>query len=151
MEAADPQPPSRFDQAGAVPFRRHEGQLEFCLITSTRAGRWQFPKGFIDPGETPDETALKEALEEAGVHGRIVGEPLGYYQYAKWGGTHSVLVLLMEVTQCDEHWFEDDMRQRRWVTAEQAGRLLSRPALRELLDVAVGRLGSDADDSDALQ
>ncbi len=141
----DPQPdrPDRFDQAGAVPYRRHEGRLEFCLITSARAGRWQFPKGFIDPGDTAVETALKESFEEAGLHGRIVGEPLGDYQYAKWGSVHSVLMMLMEVTRCDEQWSEEDMRERRWETADEAHRLLSRATLGELLDVAVGRLNDE--------
>lgn len=147
MADPEPHPPGPHNQAGlhnqagAVPFRRRGKRLQFCLITSVRAGRWQFPKGFIDPGETAAETALKESLEEAGLHGRIVGEPLGDYQYAKWGSVHSVLVMLMEVTRCDRRWFEDDLRQRRWATPEEARRMLDPPELCELLDTAVQRLG----------
>src|SRR5262245_1798891 len=74
-------------QACAIPYRLVEGRLEFCLITSISKGHWGFPKGIIDPGETPMETALKEAHEEAGLSGRIVGPLLGSYSYEKWDTT----------------------------------------------------------------
>ena len=52
-------------QACAIPFRRNGGQYEFCLITSLRKGRWGFPKGIIDKGETHIEaaTGIQEARE----------------------------------------------------------------------------------------
>jgi phosphohistidine phosphatase len=127
-------------QASAIPYRRGAEGLSFCLITSISGRRWGFPKGIIDPGETVIETALKEAYEEAGLHGHVVGEPLGTYEYDKWDTTLTVTVVLMEVTQCDENWYESDVRRRRWVNAEEAWELLSRRELRELLTAAVGRL-----------
>ena len=39
-------------------------------------GTWALPKGNLDPGERPEETALREVFEETGVHGRLV-EKLG--------------------------------------------------------------------------
>lgn len=33
--------------------------------------RWTLPKGRVDPGETLEEAALREVLEESGVHARI--------------------------------------------------------------------------------
>ena len=62
MNPADSQQPI---QASVIPFQRRNGQIEFCLIT-TRKRNWIFPKGIIDPGETMEQTAAKEALEEAG-------------------------------------------------------------------------------------
>ena len=41
------------------------------------AGQVAFPGGKIDEGETPHETALREAQEEIGLEGRFV-EPLGW-------------------------------------------------------------------------
>jgi len=127
------------DQASALPFRRRGGRLEFCLIT-TSAGRWTFPKGYIDPGETPEQTALKEAFEEAGLHGRIVGGPVGCYLTPKNGQSKTVVAFLMETTQCDDEWIESALRTRRWVSREEARRLVVRECLQTLLDVAVATL-----------
>ena len=102
-----------YDQASAIPFRRRDGDLEFCLITSMSKRQWCFPKGIIDPGETPAETALKEAAEEAGLRGCIVGDALGEYEYGKWGRVLRVVVLLMEVHHADDDWPEAEHRQRR--------------------------------------
>ena len=132
--------PEPIDQASAIPYRIRKGNLEFCLITSVKRGRWVFPKGIIDPGETYKETALKEAEEEAGLHGAIEGEPLGTYTYAKWGTTLNVTAALMNVSRADEQWDESDVRKRRWETAEDARELLDQTALKELLDEAVRRL-----------
>ena len=87
-----------------MPYRRQNGECEFCLITSSSGRRWGFPKGIIDPGESAVETALKEALEEAGLQGHIEGDPLGRYEYAKWGTTLEVTGLLMRVTAAEDDW-----------------------------------------------
>lgn len=139
-----PDPDQDLLQASAVPHRAAEGGREFCLITSIAGGRWGFPKGIIDPGETPAETALKEALEEAGLRGRLDAEPLGRYRYAKWGRMLSVTAFLMEVSQCENRWLEAGQRQRRWVTVDEAARLLDRRPLARLLELALERLQSTA-------
>lgn len=127
-------------QAAAVPYRIRNGEPEFCLITSIRNGNWVFPKGVIDPGETPSHTALKEAHEEAGLHGQIEGEPLGQYRYHKWGTSLDVTVHLMRVTETDAHWKEAALRDRIWCHADEARRLLHRHELRLLLGEAVRRI-----------
>lgn len=129
-----------YDQASAVPYRIRQGRLEYCLITSTGKRRWCFPKGLIDPGETAVETALKEAEEEAGLHGEISGAPLGDYQYTKWGRSLNVLVLLMHVSEAADLWQESRQRDRRWVDRKAALRLLDRRPLRRLLTLAAKRL-----------
>ena len=129
------------EQACAVPYRAYVERIEFCLITSS-AGRWKFPKGYIEPGETFVEAALKEALEEAGLHGRVVGDPIGYYEIEKKGRPRTVIALLMEVFQCDEDWKEAKARQRQWATPEEAHDLVSEPELFELLRVAQARVSA---------
>ncbi len=131
---------SRHRQAAAIPYRRVRERPEFCLITATGSGNWIFPKGIVDPGETVEQAALKEAFEEAGLHGRIVGQPLGSYPLAKFGRTFQVTAMLMEVTECDQQWSEQHLRQRRWVSEEEARRMLKHAHLRELLQSAVERL-----------
>jgi 8-oxo-dGTP pyrophosphatase MutT (NUDIX family) len=127
-------------QACAVPFRRVNAErLEFCLVTSSR-GQWLFPKGFIDPGDEPRDTAIREAFEEAGLIGRVVGKPLGYYQAAKGGTSIEVAAVLMEVLHSEPRWPEWTVRRRRWVNAKEAIALLGKPQLVELLELAVARL-----------
>lgn len=112
-------------QAAAIPFRRREGAVEVCLITTLKAGRWTVPKGFIDAGATAPETAVREAREEAGVHGRVVGGPVGYYDIRKLGGRYRVAVYLMRVDRVDDRWEEQALRRRRWIGVRRAEKLLA--------------------------
>lgn len=96
----------------------------------------------ISPGETLVDTALKEALEEAGLRGRILGDPLGCYQITKRGRDMTVVVFLMDVTKCKQKWDEKDCRQRRWVTLDEARQMLGLPQLKEYLDAAAVRIAS---------
>lgn len=128
-------------QACAIPFRRADAVVEFCLITTSGKGTWSFPKGIIDPGETAPETALKESYEEAGLRGAIVGPPLGSFAYRKWETRLEVTVLLMHVTEAAAQWPEAGLRQRRWAELSEARGLLERDALRDLLERAAERIG----------
>ena len=112
-------------QAAAIPFRHRAGAAEVCLITTLKAGRWTVPKGFIDPGATAPETAVREAREEAGVHGRVVGGPVGYYDIRKLGGRYRVVVYLMRVDRVDDRWEEQALRRRRWIGVRRAEKLLA--------------------------
>lgn len=125
--SAHPHPPGGRapQQAAAIPFRLREGAVEVCLVTTLKAGRWTVPKGFIDPGATAPETAVREAREEAGVHGRVVGGPVGYYDIRKLGGRYRVAVYLMRVDRVDDRWEEQSLRRRRWTSVRRAEKLLA--------------------------
>jgi diadenosine hexaphosphate hydrolase (ATP-forming) len=58
------------DGAGGVVFNT-AGEVLLIRYPGKR-GSWDFPKGHIDPGETVDVTAVREVLEEGGVHAEIV-------------------------------------------------------------------------------
>jgi 8-oxo-dGTP pyrophosphatase MutT (NUDIX family) len=132
--------PEPIQQSTALPYRWQDGRLEFCLITSLQKKHWAFPKGVIDPGETAQQAALKEASEEAGIAGEIVGEPLGRYSYSKWNKSYEVTLWLMQVAEVHEQWQEADRRERLWAGPEQSKELIARPELRQIVDVAVARL-----------
>ena len=132
--------PEPIQQASAIPYRRAGGALEFCLITSTSGNRWGFPKGIVEGDDTHEETALAEALEEAGLQGRIVGEPLGAYRYHKWDTTLDVVVYLMEVTRADDVWHEAELREREWVSPDEALARIDREEILALLARAMERL-----------
>ncbi len=68
--------------------RRLRGRWVMAAIQP--AGRkppvWALPKGIIDSGEKPDETALREVAEETGVEARLVAK-LGDVRYVySWAG-----------------------------------------------------------------
>jgi bis(5'-nucleosidyl)-tetraphosphatase len=52
--------------AGLLVFRKTESGYEWLLLQKPN-GRWEFPKGKVEPGETPLEAAIREAREETGV------------------------------------------------------------------------------------
>ncbi|MBR5805631.1 MAG: NUDIX domain-containing protein [Oscillospiraceae bacterium] len=52
---------------GAVVFRTIEDKTEILLIRHVNGGHWAFPKGHVEKGETEEQTALREILEETGL------------------------------------------------------------------------------------
>src|SRR5690606_23483459 len=85
LMAADPARTERSErrQVAALPWRRGGDGLEVLLITSRETGRWVVPKGGRMPGRTDAEAAAEEAVEEAGVTGRVVESPCGTFRYLK--------------------------------------------------------------------
>ena len=62
--------------AGGVVFNP-EGEV---LLIRDRNGYWVFPKGHIDPGETPEEAAAREIQEETGIKAKLLA-PIGTTRY----------------------------------------------------------------------
>jgi 8-oxo-dGTP pyrophosphatase MutT (NUDIX family) len=63
----NPQRTEYHHSAGGLVLR--DGEI---LLISTRKGRrWQLPKGHLEPGETPEQAAVRETREETGVRGRV--------------------------------------------------------------------------------
>ena len=129
----------RIHQAAAIPYRRKNGKLQICLVTS-RSGAWTFPKGTIEIGDSSEETALKEAGEEAGLTGAVEGVPIGHYTYPKWGTQLTVEVHLMRVEKAAKQWDEKDTRERVWFEPDDAREALPHEVLKALLDRAITRL-----------
>jgi 8-oxo-dGTP pyrophosphatase MutT (NUDIX family) len=128
----------RPQQGAAIAFRRTGDTVQLCLIRrKDTQKRWGIPKGVIDPGDTPAETAVNEAWEEAGLVARSIGDTIGTYKYDKWGKTLTVAVFLLEVLDEEDTWDEADVRERRWTSIDEALDLLSQHPVRPLLDRAI--------------
>lgn len=61
-------------------------------------GKWSFPSGFIEVGESPEEAALRELKEEAGVTGKILGHIGTYYEVSEVYGDLIIVMYLVEIT-----------------------------------------------------
>ncbi len=125
--------------AGAVAFRERDGQRQYLLVTSQR-GHWIFPKGIVEAGETPEETALKEAREEAGIHGEIIPDPVASYCDHKWRSKCVVELYLLRYAGDCGSWDEKHRRDRRWCSYDEAFRLISKSKIRAVLEKARERL-----------
>lgn len=104
---------------------------------------WTLPKGTPDPGETVEQTALREVAEETGLEVRIV-EPLPSIEYAfVQDGTRiqkTVHYFLMEPIGGDLSRHDAEFERVRWVPFDEAPGLLSFATERELVAVAADRL-----------
>jgi phosphohistidine phosphatase len=107
-----PKPPDYFyNQAAALPILETEEGTKVILI-STQKGKWTLPKGVIDPGDSPHEAALREALEEAGLEGEIHPKEFARFKQKKWGGKCTIRVHILKVSVMLEEWPEKSTRKR---------------------------------------
>jgi 8-oxo-dGTP pyrophosphatase MutT (NUDIX family) len=126
-------------QAGAIAVRAREGRHEFLLVTAKRSpNEWIFPKGGLEPGETPEAAALRELLEEAGYEGTILA-PVGS---AEFDGRRGRVRTDYFLVQAGRRAGPGEDRTRRWLLLDDARRLLSHDDARRLLEQAAAILAS---------
>ena len=130
-----------YNQSSVIPYRLQAGKPEILVISSRKKKHLIVPKGINEPGLTPQQSAAKEAREEAGVEGIVSAEPLGRYRYEKWGGLCTVDVYPMEVTRVlpEEEW-EESHRGRSWVSPEKAASALQQRELGSMVKTLAARL-----------
>jgi 8-oxo-dGTP pyrophosphatase MutT (NUDIX family) len=134
------------DMAAAIAYRRAPRGIQFLMIR-TGAGRWVFPKGRIEPGESASRAAAREAWEEAGVAGRITPTPTtGFRLYKRLGRgprvSIDVTAFLLEVQEQREPaetdraptWFPPDEARDALVAGRSPGEAA---ALARTIDVAL--------------
>ena len=129
-----------YPQSSVIPFRDREGRVEVLVVSNQDGDRWVFPKGLIDEGLSASESAAKEAMEEAGITGPVDPDPLGEYDYCKWGGTCRVEVFLMRVEAEQAEW-EESHRTRRWMDMKDLDNILDDRVPRSLLSELSSRIG----------
>ncbi len=121
-------------QSGVVPFKRNNGNFEVLLIRSRKNKRWIFPKGIIEPGMSPEDSAAKDAFEEAGVKGKISTGYYVTYTYKKWGGICNVTVYPMEIEKVYEEWPES-FRKRKWFNLSELEKVLKKKMVKIINDL----------------
>lgn len=127
-------------QAGAVVFRLRAGRPQILLVRARRTpGQWIFPKGHIEDGESPQNAAVRETQEEAGVDGEPLARLRPRVEFTV-GRTHvRVRYFLLRATG---RVASSEERKKRWVAPATAARLLSHDAARTVLRAAVARIAA---------
>ena len=134
----------RLTQFAALPCRRGEGgQAQVMLLTSRETRRWVIPKGWPIKGLKPRGVAEREAFEEAGLIGKILGKgPVGAFHYSKQMEANSLLcevrVFLFWVDRQLDDWPEKSQRETRWLSPSEAASLVEEGGLVELIRMVVG-------------
>lgn len=66
MNRTKGRPKKRAFSAGGVVFRRGPSEIEVLLLRH-EGGKWMLPKGATEAGESDEQVALREVMEEAGI------------------------------------------------------------------------------------
>ena len=129
--------PETHVQYAALPWRMRE-QLEIMLVTSRDTRRWVIPKGWPMKGLKPSTAAAIEALEEAGVVGKIEKKKLGSYHYRKRLKNGAALlcrvdVFPLRVARQRESWREKHQRVTHWRSYADAAEQVAEVELKEMI------------------
>ena len=105
---------------------------------------WTFPKGHIEPGETPERAAVREVLEETGYECRIKKKLFkAHYSFTRGGFPveKDVQWYLMEKTGGDGVTrTPDEIFAMKWCGAAEAAKNLVYPSDMRILDLLAENL-----------
>ena len=128
-------------QLGALCHRMSEsGALEVLLITTRQSRRWTIPKGWAMPGKSDHFAAKQEALEEAGVVGKVSKKAFGHFTYLKFLADGQqvpcvVNVHLLRVERSLAKFKEYGQRDIVWCSCFEAALKVDEPELKALFKV----------------
>ncbi len=129
--------------AGGVAFRWKDSEPELAIVSVKPKLRWQLPKGIVDPGESPEVTAIREVKEEAGVEtDRLAlietieywyrsvnyGKPVRYHKFVHF--------YLLQYRSGDMSEHDHEIEEARWVSFDEALELLEFKNEREVVEKA---------------
>ncbi len=102
---------------------RDETESQVLLVSSPRWGPdcWLVPGGKVQKGESCERGAAREALEEAGVSGRV-GRCLGSFDNVS--RRHRTWVYVLHVDALLEEYDDANIRRRSWFHVDEAKRML---------------------------
>jgi len=110
------------------------------LLIRDRNGYWVFPKGHVEPRESPEETARREVAEETGVAARVIAK-IGETSYVNdRGQARRVSWFLMEGEGPVQ--LEEGLLGAGFFEPEEARRLLAFPDDLQLLERALRLKGA---------
>ena len=80
--------------AGAITYTKQDGRMLYLLIKDFH-GNWGFPKGHLEKGESEEEAAMREILEEAGISIRLDSSFKEELQYVMPNGIPKISIYFL--------------------------------------------------------
>jgi len=138
--------------AGGVVFRRVGASVEIAAGAQrdrlTGRNSLRLPEGIIEPGETPEQAAVREVSEETGLEAEIVA-PLTTVSYEYDEGDTVVLkrvhFFLMKHVDGEPHPRDGEMASVHWFAADKLGDALTFDTERDVVEDARRRLSNPAE------
>ena len=123
-----------FTHAGGIVVRGDHPPRLLLVRAKPAPHDWVLPKGHIDPGETPEQTARREVIEEAGVEADVV-RYVDLIEFDSPRGEHGrcAYYLMQFVREVPA----DEEREIRWASLDDALRLIEFDNTRSLIRVAL--------------
>jgi len=121
-----------FEKAGAIIVRDNEGVIEVLLEYREREylKDWSFPKGGMEKGETPEETAKREIREETGLEIELIKPLTPDFYHNKHDGDVKVYMFLAKPVEGElTPEFKGDKIE--WVPLDKVSERLSYQNLRD--------------------
>ena len=123
--------------AGGVVIRyTASGRVEVACIYREARGDWTFPKGKLDPGETFEEGALREVLEETGMH-CSVRRFIGTTNYVHRKGKPKIVAYYLMTVDEGSFSPNEEVDELVWLPLEQVRGHLTWDRDQELFDLVV--------------
>ncbi len=143
----------REHSSGGIIFRNNNGKLEVALIAriNTRGKKvWCLPKGKVERGENPEETARREVREETGMNADIV-KKLGSINYwfispedkSKVYKTVDFYLMKYKSGSSEDHDWE--VEEVKWVDIDSAFKMMEYPSERKMMSKAKEELENIAE------
>ncbi len=122
---------------GAVVFRNIAGETRYLLIKNKRSANWGFPKGHIEDGETKEETAKREVLEETGIRIKIIPGFVSTSEYTIQGKVEkSVSIFVASTTDTQTKIQQEEIEDYIWLNYAKAIKTLKFENDRSILERA---------------
>ena len=103
--------------AGGIIFRRKPGQREVeILLIQDSKGRWTIPKGHIEEGENPRQTAEREIHEETGLQNMNVLDWVGKINFRYRRG-NSLVLMTTEIYLVAAKGDSDGVNPEKWMNS----------------------------------